>query len=182
MRLFTGIALDDHTMQALLSYVSSFQRGFPALRWSLPQQWHVTLQFLGETKQDRYNDIVEQLRTVHAGATEIRIGGPGFFKRAGVFHIVIEKTESLIALHRQTEQALVHCGFKPETRPYSPHITLARNKGHAPSPDFRRLRREAEKHVPIKFPAFVAHEFLLYQSFTESSGSRYEVRERFSLM
>jgi 2'-5' RNA ligase len=182
MRLFTGIALDEKTMQSLRSYVSSFHQEFSALRWSSPQQWHVTLQFLGETREDRYPGIVEQLREVRAGAAQIHMGEPGFFDRAGVFHIEIEKTETLLALHRQTEQALVHCGFKPEARPYSPHITLARNKGRVPSSDFKRLRRAVEKHAPMRFPSFLAREFLLYQSFTDPSGSRYEVRERFPLM
>ncbi|GEM_PF-727181 len=182
MRLFTGIALDDKTAQSLHSYVSSFHREFPALRWSLPQQWHVTLQFLGEAKEECYTSIVQHLRTVRADAAEIRIGGPAFFERAGVFHIEIEKTESLLALHYQTEQALAYCGFKPEVRPYSPHITLAHNKGRASSADFKRLRHVVEKLFPAKLSVFTAHEFLLYQSFTEPSGSRYEVRERFPLM
>jgi len=182
MRLFTGLALDEKTTDISGAFVSRLQRGFPTLRWSPPQQWHVTLQFLGEVKDDRYSCIVERLQAVRAHAVEVRLAAPDFFERAGVFHIAIEKTETLLALHRVTQQALLQCGFVPEARPYSPHITLARNKGRAPSSDLERLRREVEKHAPVKFPPFVAREFLLYQSFTEPSGPRYEVRERFALM
>jgi 2'-5' RNA ligase len=182
MRLFTGLALDEKTTDILGPFVSSFQREFPTLRWSHPQQWHVTLQFLGEIKDDRYSCIVERLQAIRANAVEVRLGTPDFFERAGVFHIAIEKTETLLALHRTTQQALLPCGFGPEGRPYSPHITLARNKGRAPSSDFKRLRREAEKHAPVTFPPFVTSEFFLYQSFTGPSGPRYEVRERFALM
>ncbi|HEX3435813.1 MAG TPA: RNA 2',3'-cyclic phosphodiesterase [Pseudacidobacterium sp.] len=182
MRLFVGIALSDETEQALASYVSGLSEVFARLRWSTPQQWHVTLQFLGEADDARYVCIVDQLRTVRASSVEIHLAEPGFFERAGVFHVAVQATKTLVALHYQVEQVLQRCGFEPEARPYSPHITLARNKGRGPLPDFKRLKQAIhEKPVPI-LSGFTSQEFLLYQSSTEPSGSRYEVRERFPLM
>lgn len=182
MRLFVGIAIASEVQQSLESFVRDFQDAFPRLRWSLPAQWHVTLQFLGETVESRYLCAVQQLQKIHAHPVEVRLAQPGFFERAGVFHVAVQPTSSLISLHDQTEQALIPCEFEPEERAYSPHITLARKKGRSLSPDFASLQRSVMKHAEVKLPSFLAGEFLLYQSFTEPAGPRYEVRDRFPLM
>jgi RNA 2',3'-cyclic 3'-phosphodiesterase len=182
VRLFVGIALAREAQQALESFVCDFRVAYPRLRWSLPPQWHVTLQFLGETDESRYLCTVQQLRKIHAHPVEIRLAQPGFFERAGVFHVAVQPTLSLISLHDQTEQALIPCGFEPEERAYSSHITLARKKGRGRSPDFDQLQQGVPKHAEVKLSSFLAGEFLLYQSFTEPAGPRYEVRDRFPLM
>jgi 2'-5' RNA ligase len=182
VRLFVAIALEREAQHALESVVHDFRVTYPRLRWSLPTQWHVTLQFLGETDESRYLCTVQQLRKIHAPSVEIRLAQPGFFERAGVFHVAVQLTLSLISLHDQTEQALIPCGFEPEARAYSPHITLARKKGRGRSSDFDQLQEAVPKYAEAKLPSFLAGEFLVYQSFTEPAGPRYEVRDRFPLM
>jgi 2'-5' RNA ligase len=182
VRLFVGIVLATEAQQALESFVRGLREAFPRLRWSLPEQWHVTLQFLGEAEESRYACVVRQLRMIQTQAVEVRLMQPGFFERAGVFHITVQPTQSLIALHEKTEQTLVSCGFEPEARAYSPHITLARKKGRGRSADFEQLQQVVPSYAAIKLPSFIAGEFLLYQSLTEAAGAKYEVRDRFRLM
>jgi 2'-5' RNA ligase len=69
----------------------------------------------------------------------------------------------------------------PETRPYHPHITLARSKakGSARIRDMQAL--QAGLRRVQKFTAFVAEEFVLYESVPAAGGSLYKVREHFSL-
>jgi 2'-5' RNA ligase len=142
----------------------------------------VTLQFLGETDEARCACIIERLRGIDARAVDIQLADPGFFERAGVFHLAVGATASLIALHDETQDALMGCGFVPEARVYAPHITLARRKGGGRSPDFERLQKSVRNQPSLKLASFSAKEFLLYQSFTGPAGARYEVRERFPLM
>ncbi|HYK37253.1 RNA 2',3'-cyclic phosphodiesterase [Alloacidobacterium sp.] len=182
MRLFVGIGLSDETQQAIATRTRELREAFHRLRWSQPEHWHVTLQFLGETDEATYSCVVEQLRKVRAQVVDVQLSEPGFFERAGVFYIAVGVTSSLVALHDEIEQALLPCGFEPEERAFAPHITLARRKGRGPSPDFTRLQRAVRLTPVLKLPSFQAKEFLLYQSFTGPAGSRYEVRERFSLM
>jgi 2'-5' RNA ligase len=182
MRLFVGIGLADETRQILGRFVSTLRKTAPELRWSSPEQWHITLQFLGETQETQYSCVVRQLRAVEAKAVEISFALPGFFERAKVLHVGVSVSRTLLALHRQTEGALLPCGYEPEARDYSPHVTLARGKGRGISSEFKQLQQTIEKSSRIVFPSFVATEFLLYQSISEQPGSRYEVRERFRLM
>ncbi len=81
-----------------------------------------------------------------------------------------------IAIERQVIAATSTCGFLPETRPYHPHLTLARNRGQGAG--IRQLK--ATVLPQPRFPGFAAPEFLLYESFLGAAGSRYEVRERFT--
>lgn len=105
-----------------------------------------------------------------------------FLNGPGVFHLAVGATASLIALHDETQDALMGCGFVPEARVYAPHITLARRKGSGRSPDFERLQKGVRNQPSLKLASFSAKEFLLYQTFTGPAGARYEVRERFPLM
>jgi len=68
-------------------------------------------------------------------------------------------------------------GFVAETRPYQPHITLARAKGQRHDLGELKIKIHHQPH----FTRFVAYEFLLYESFLSSAGARYEVRDRFPL-
>lgn len=182
MRLFVGISLAPETRNALEGFVSRIHKEAPGLRWSLPAQWHVTLQFLGETQEAQYSCIVRQLRAIRARAATITLAEPGFFERAKVFHIEVDRSKTLLALQDQTVKALLPCGFEPEARPYTPHITLARHKSGSLATEFKQLQQMIALQSSTAFPSFTAAEFLLYQSITEQSGSRYEVRERFLLM
>jgi RNA 2',3'-cyclic 3'-phosphodiesterase len=177
-----GIALTSEVQYELESWLSGLRILSPQLRWSASEQWHVTQQFLGETEEARYTCVVERLREVRAQEVDIQLAEPGFFERAGIFHVAVRQTASLLALHDQTQTALVGCGFEPEARAYAPHITLARRKGRGRSPDFEQLRKSVCFQTVLQLPSFSAKEFLLYQSFTGPAGSRYEVRERFPLM
>ncbi|WP_158749332.1 RNA 2',3'-cyclic phosphodiesterase [Acidobacterium sp. S8] len=182
MRLFTGIAIPDETRPLVEACVHPLQEEFPHLRWSLSEQWHVTLQFLGETDEAHYTCIVEQMRRVSATAAEIELLDPGFFARAGAFFIAVRLTSSLLTLHDRTAEGLKICGFEPEARAYNPHITLARRKGRSESPDFVKLQKRMRGQLAFESLTFAAKEFLLYQSTTGPAGARYEVRERFPLM
>jgi 2'-5' RNA ligase len=134
------------------------------------------LQFLGNTPQ--YECIVSRLRELRSPAVAIQLEGLGFFDRAGVFFAGVNLIPELETLQQRVTAATGLCGFIPETRPYHPHITLARSKGKAG----RGLRELKSKiHREPKFSGFVADEFVLYESVPGPGGSRYEVRDRFTL-
>jgi 2'-5' RNA ligase len=147
----------------------------------MPEGWHVTLQFLGAVADDRAACVYEQLRTVRAAPLPIRIEGVGFFERAGVFWAGVTLTPQLLALQQRVTAAMRNCGFIPEDRPYSPHITLARAKGRGGARALRSLKTAVENHAPDLASEFIAEEFLLYESFPVPEGSRYEIRAHFPL-
>ncbi len=176
MRLFVGIPLAPAVIEELSAVSMRLQSSADGLRWSAPESWHITLQFLGNTPQ--YECIVARLRELRSPPVPIQLEGLGLFERAGVFFAGVGLTAELLALQQRVTAATGHCGLVPETRPYHPHITLARSKGKG-GHGFRELKSKI--HREPRFTAFVGDAFVLYESVPGPSGSRYEVRERFDL-
>jgi len=182
MRLFIGIALAQEAAEALARVRAQFETGSGAdVRWSAPSGWHVTLQFLGSMDEQREKCVVDKLTAVRAATVPVLIEGLGFFERAGIFWAGLAPAPELLALQQFVTAAMRNCGFVPEARPYSPHITLARMKGHTGTKALRWLKQAVAKSKADLRAEFVADEFLLYESLPGPEGTRYEVRQRFAL-
>ncbi|MGB6743362.1 MAG: RNA 2',3'-cyclic phosphodiesterase [Terracidiphilus sp.] len=178
MRFFVGIPLAGFAVAELAPFADRL-RSAAWLRWPAPESWHITLQFLGNTSDEQYNLLTARLAEVHCAAVPIRLGGLGVFDRAGIFYAEVEPTPELVALERRIAAATALCGFERDTRPYHPHITLARGKGPNRARELRGMLASVQSQP--KFPRFTAVEFLLYESHLSASGSTYEVRRRFPL-
>jgi 2'-5' RNA ligase len=150
MRLFIGIPLSPAVISELATLTARLESKAGSLRWTGPESWHITLEFLG---------------------------GLGIFDRAGVFFAGVASTPELVSLQQRVTAATSHCGFVPETRPFHPHITLARAKGQGRCDPLRALEDRSERRHT--FTRFLAQEFLLYESHLSPAGSRYEIRARF---
>ncbi|HEV2135678.1 MAG TPA: RNA 2',3'-cyclic phosphodiesterase [Terracidiphilus sp.] len=181
MRLFVGIPLADEVRGEIAEVVAQLRRGAGAddLRWSAPEGWHITLQFLGSAGDEQLECLKASLAQVRSVPVPVGLGALGSFERAGVVFVDVEVKAELAALQQQVVAATSKCGFVAEERPFHPHITLARAKGRN---RFRGVPAPRSWGAnPPKFSGFEAGEFLLYESFTEPAGSRYEVRGRFAL-
>ena len=179
MRLFVGISLADAVHGELAAVAARLRARAESLRWTAPESWHITLQFLGEVRADKYECVAARLGEVRAAPVPVRLGALGTFDRAGIVHVAVEVTEELALLQQRVMAATAQCGFAPDTRPFHPHITLARAKGQQRG--FRANAFGSLMEGAPAFTAFVAPEFLLYESFLGASGARYEVRARFKL-
>jgi 2'-5' RNA ligase len=179
MRLFVGIPLATSAIEQLVKVSMRHQAKEDGLRWSTPDSWHITLQFLGTTSETQYGCVVARLGELHAVPAPIELGDLGFFDHAGIFFVGVAPTPELLSLQQQVTAATSVCNFLPEDRHYRPHITLARSKGRKNAIGLRDLKAKIRQQP--KFGTFVAEEFVLYESFTRSTGSQYEIRERFRL-
>ena len=179
MRLFIGIPLASEVVDVLGRLSQSLQSAGDGLRWASSESWHVTLQFLGETSEEKFACLVARLREVRSPSVPIQIDGTGFFDRAGVFFADVRDSSELLLLEKRVLGATSKCGFAAEDRPFHPHVTLARARGDNRMQNLRLLKARANTKVP--FPEFTAREFLLYEVFLGPGGSRYEIRERFPL-
>jgi 2'-5' RNA ligase len=176
MRLFVGIPLAAAVIEELSAVSMRLQASEDGLRWSSPESWHITLQFLGNTPQ--YECIVARLMELRSPPLSLQLEGLDFFERAGVFFAGVRLTPELEALQQRVTAATGLCGFVPETRPYHPHITLARSKSKGVTA-LRALKGRI--HREPGFSGFVAEAFVLYESVPGAKGSHYQIRERFPL-
>ncbi|MHB1936143.1 MAG: RNA 2',3'-cyclic phosphodiesterase [Acidobacteriaceae bacterium] len=179
MRLFVGIPLSITVIHELEATSVRHRAEGDGLRWSAPESWHITLQFLGNASQLQYECVIAQLRKLHSQPVPIELEELGFFDRAGIFFAGVAVTPALLVLQQRVVAATCLCGFSPEDHPYRPHITLARSKGRRRTKGLETLKAKIRRQP--RFSRFVAEEFLLYESFTRPTGSQYEIRERFRL-
>jgi RNA 2',3'-cyclic 3'-phosphodiesterase len=126
MRLFVGLELPRELRQrvALLSGA-----GIPGARWVPPENYHVTLRFIGETPRYLAEEIDHALAGLKAPPFVLTLAGIGTFTKGGrsqSLWIGVERSEPLQRLHSKIETTLQRCGLEPERRRFQPHLTLAR--------------------------------------------------------
>lgn len=187
MRLFVGIPLMNTVSRELAAEVGRLRssentalRGSDGLRWSEPDSWHITLQFLGNSTAEQLQCLNARLGEVLSQAVPVQIEKLGCFDRAGILFADLTVTPELAALQHKVLAATDRCGFLAETRPFHPHITLARSKGHGRVAGLRKLLDKAGA-LPA-FTRFQAQEFVLYESHLGAGGAQYEIRQRFPLI
>jgi len=171
--LFTAIDLPADVLDNLESLLERLKPTAP-LRWSLRENLHVTTKFIGEWPEHRR----AELEAVLAGLTAfdpipISLRGLGFFpheRAPRVFWVGVEAGPGLADLARQTDAALARLGVPAETRPFSPHLTLARIKEPVP---LARLKRAIAELPSKEFGCFQADRFYLYLSELRPGGSVY---------
>ncbi|MGA8090733.1 MAG: RNA 2',3'-cyclic phosphodiesterase [Terracidiphilus sp.] len=179
MRLFIGIPLASEAVDALERLSRSLRSANDSLRWSSPETWHITLQFLGETSIEKYGNLAQHLGTIKSPPVPVWLHGTAFFDRAGVFFAAVNVSPELRRLEQLVAAATAQCGTAAEDRPYHPHVTLARAKGAEKLRALRQLKNRVKSD--LEFPPFTAREFLLYESFLGPAGARHEVRDRFPI-
>jgi len=179
MRLFIGVPLPAVVIDELSAISRRLRSNDDGLRWSAPESWHITLQFLGDTSLVQYECTAARLREVQVAPVPIALEGLGCFERAGLLFASVKITPELLLLQERVAAATQICGFVPGVRPFQPHITLARSKGNGQRQGLLRLKGSIPREP--NFTRFTAYEFLLYESFLDSAGARHEVRGCFPL-
>jgi RNA 2',3'-cyclic 3'-phosphodiesterase len=173
MRLFAAIDLPDQIHDNLDRLVEKL-KPTARLTWSRPSNFHITTKFIGEWPAGRLDELKRALDSLRSRAPiPIAVRALGFFpdrRRPRVFWAGVEAPPDLAALAAGTDAAAAGLGVKPETRPYSPHLTLARNREGRP---VQRLVQAVDELGVPEFGAFTAYEFCLYQSERRSTGSVY---------
>ena len=171
-RLFVAVALSDEVRHGLASFLMEHTMRLPG-RPTPPDNWHLTLRFLGPTGAVQRDRILEFLDD-HLTVEPFTLGFDtlGVFpkpSRATVLWLGVDRGRSEVASAAAVcEAAAVSAGFDPEDRPFHPHLTLSRIR---PPQDVRGLI----DRVP-RFPLTMRVDRLtLYRSELGRDGARYEV-------
>jgi 2'-5' RNA ligase len=155
------------------------------LRWTPPQQIHITLQFLGSVRQDDIPPLSEALSDVCAAHRPMRLRAMGLgcfpnVRRPSVLWAGVEgDVDPLQALYSAVARITSRFGVVPETRPYHPHLTLARIK-QISAPERRLWGTFLEKKRLVTFGSgWESRELRLVRSDLHPAGSTYSVLNHF---
>jgi RNA 2',3'-cyclic 3'-phosphodiesterase len=184
-RLFFAVGVSPGVVSALELFGAEVKNSRIAgwLRFVDANQAHYTLRFLGEVSPSRRLDAVRAGRAAADGATpfDVSLEGLGVFPDERRPHTLWigagVGAPELSALASRLERELAEVGFAKETRPFVPHLTLARVKDGPPSSAVRALLTEPRGTLA----ALHVERFMLMESRPGASGVRYVCLETFSL-
>ena len=172
MRLFTGLDLPAEVVGALEELLARL-RPTARINWSPPSNLHITTKFIGEWPDDRFGELQSALAALpERPPMEVDVGKLGFYPSARsprVFWCGVD-APGLEELAADTDAATTSLGISSEKRFYSPHLTLARIKGHL---DPKPLHDAIAATPSLEFGSFEARSFFLYRSQLRPTGSVY---------
>lgn len=153
MKLFVAAELPADTVAVLIGL-----QPLPAAGVRLPaaDQIHLTLHFIGESDLERMAGV---LASVRVPPFSLKLEGVGRFESqdgATTLWAGVTMNDGLRSLHQAVAAALSREGFRPEARPYTPHVTLARC---GPGSDARIAEGVLAKHTgwsldPVRITSF----------------------------
>jgi 2'-5' RNA ligase len=174
-RLFTGLEIPTEVGQTL----SSLRGGLPGARWIDPENYHVTLRFIGDIDGASANEIASMLWRVNRPPFEVTVQGLSSFggrkPRAVIANIA--PSRPLIELQAELERMMQRIGLDPEGRKFVPHVTLARlhDASSQDVADYLSVRGYFPSRV------FMAERFVLFSSRASTGGGPYVVEDAYEL-
>lgn len=177
MRLFTAIEIPDSLRESLstIQDPNALQA-----RWTDPEQFHVTLRFIGTVEEAEAARYEKALADVNAGPVQCDPYGLDVLPSRHsprVLMLGLERTDSLMALYDAVSHGLETEGLESEDRAYRPHVTIGRLDDADPDAVHDFLRA----HEDHSFPAFEVDQFVLYESTLTQDGAIHEPQAMYPL-
>lgn len=166
-RLFIALRPPRPVREAILAA----QGGVERARWQADEQLHLTLRFVGDVDRRTGEDLVAALEGVTASGFTLQVRGVGHFEKKGratALWAAIAPDPALDVLERRIERACRAAGIAPETRKFTPHVTLARLGGGAVG-----AGAWLAAHGDLSAAAWPVTSFRLYESRMGHGGSAY---------
>ena len=180
-RLFVAVPLPDDAVAEVARLVDGIRgQGVPGggrdVRWVRLDGLHLTLRFLGPTIDELVEPAAEAVRVAarDVGAFEVAIRGAGSFPPVGrpraLWLGIAQGAEALSTLAVGVDRTLIDAGWTLESKPFRPHLTLARADGVSAGPAIRSRLVEAAADLDLRFQATSVG---LFESLTGGGPARY---------
>lgn len=179
MRAFIALEIPREIQQAIHTATATLRAELGGgVRWTPPENMHLTLKFLGEISPPQVDALTSALRVQadSVPAFKVEVGGLGSFpdvKRARVLWIGIQAPAEIQTLRRGIESACARLGYESETRGFSPHLTIGRVRQDATPADAQKIRRALEAATIDSLGAVRVDSAHLFKSDLKKSGAVY---------
>ena len=174
-RLFTGLEVPREIGMAL----SLFRGGLPGARWIDPENYHITLRFIGDIDDRLAHDIASLLDGMRRRSFEVRFGALQAFggKKPRAIVATVEPVPALIELQAEHERLMQRLGLGPDGRKFTPHVTLARLRD-SKSYD---VAEYLSSRGPVFGSSFRVSRFVLFSAKASVGGGPYVVEADYPL-
>jgi RNA 2',3'-cyclic 3'-phosphodiesterase len=179
-RLFVALAVPDDVKAKMGVAQADLRLVLPDrnVRWARPEQFHLTLRFLGDVEAVRVEALAEAIRAACGGfgALHLRAERIGCFPERGhprvVWVGVRDEAEQLPRLQQAVQAATEGFTTEPKEERFTGHLTLARIKG-IKRPEAEALGKAAAGMANMLFGQWTAHQMELMRSELLPQGARH---------
>lgn len=174
-RIFTGLEVPRDVAMSL----SMLRGGLPGARWIDPDNYHITLRFIGDVDDATANEVAHLLDGVRREPFELRLDGLAAFggRRPRSVIAQVAPVPALVELQSEHERLMQRIGLVPEGRKYSPHVTLARLRDTSS----RQVADYLAARGGYRSPSFSVGRFVLFSSRASVGGGPYVVEADYPL-
>jgi 2'-5' RNA ligase len=175
-RIFIGLKVEQG--EQLRDMISAVKKELESdkIKWTYPDNIHITLAFLGDTEEDKISPLGTMLKDQCGGSGkfELILKGAGVFRSMSDPRILwtgIEPSERLLQLNAAIIQGLKNLDIKIEERPFNPHLTIGRIKHINDQQAFRVLIEKYQDNILQVVPV---NQVTLYESILLQAGPLYK--------
>lgn len=175
-RLFTGLEVPEHIRFQL----SLLRGGLPGARWIDPENYHLTLRFIGDVDHRTADEIAAALDRVDRHGFSLRLNGLNTFggRKTHSIFAEVEASADLRELQAEHERIMQRLGLPAERRRFTPHITIARIRG---GPDSFDIAKYLGTRGDFRTGSFDIEDFVLFSSKDSVGGGPYIVEAEYPL-
>ena len=190
MRSFIAVEMDEKTIESLKRIQDDISSRVPrgAVKWVAASSIHLTLKFLGDTRVSILEEVERGIERAVKGTNpfEIRIKGTGCFpscRRPRVIWIGVEdESGELRSLQKRVDSEMESLGWKPEDRPFSPHLTLGRVRKGLVSTEIAEIGKVVSAEKAGNVGVVFVNSVVLMKSTLTPRGAQYDLIFRASFL
>lgn len=175
MRTFIAIEIPSEIKSALTALQTDLRRAGADVSWTKPENFHLTLNFLGEVDESRIGEV-EKVCISSAAEFQpftLSLNETGVFpndRQPRVLWVGLSgEIEKAIEIRKSLDERLAVIGFEPEEKDFRPHLTIGRVKSN------RKTRELLALAYTQQAPAlsFMVTEIVLMKSELHPAGAEY---------
>ncbi len=174
-RLFTALEIPAAVGQSL----AMLRGGLPGARWIDPENYHITLRFIGDVDDVVAHEVASLLGRVRRDAFELQVEDLLSFggRKPRAVVATTGAPSALTELQAEHERLMQRVGLEPEGRKYIPHVTLARLRESSS----RQVADYLAMRAPFRSSRFTISRFVLLSSRASIGGGPYVVEAAYPL-
>lgn len=176
LRCFIAIEIPEVIKREMSAITDILRTTGADVKWISAENMHLTLKFLGKTRESVIARIAEALGKKMSSYSPfyITISHVGCFpdrRRPRILWIGVDQTEVMKKLHSDIEREMEQFGFTAENRAFHAHITIGRIRSQ------RRVRpviRKLDEYASHNCGTYEVRNISLIKSELNPAGPRYE--------
>ena len=187
LRTFIAIPLPNEVIAQLDRMQRRLQRTCPdrCIRWVNPRTIHLTLFFIGEMPETRIaqiNQVLSEIAGPYPSFT-FTVGNLGTFpnpQRPNVIWVGVGDSDHKLAnLHKAVNEGMARVDFTPETRKFTPHLTIGRVNRRTSREDRATIGVEVTRASVELLGTVEVTEMVFYRSILKNTGAEHTPLTRF---